>query len=396
MKNTIYKARWILPQTSPAIEDGAVLVENNRITAVGRAAEILPLKNSQTRLIDYQEAVIVPSWINAHAHLELSALKGGINDFRNFVEWIEQLIALRDSISSEQIIASAKAGAKDLRASGCALVGDISNGDLLADRMFVPGLQRLVFFELLGFQQKKAEEIFEQAREKGARENPQAMLAAHAPYSSSMALMKKIAGVSKPFTIHLAESPEENVFLCEGSGPIRTFLQKRDVWDKNWKVPGKRPVEYLMKYGLLSVNTLLVHGVQVNDADLNMIKESGATVCICPRSNEKTAVGKAPLEKYLQKGILLTLGTDSLASNVDLDMNNEIYYTVRNYPQVPPQALIKMATMNGARILGREGELGSLQAGKKASFNVFVSKDTINNDPEEFVVTKSWSKIICL
>ena len=395
MQTTIYKARWILPVSSAPIENGALLVENGIIKNVGPAARVLPFRQRGTRLVDFEEAVLVPSWINAHAHLELSVLHNKITRFKHFVDWIEQLLALRQTKQQSEIMAASEKAARELRASGCALVGDITNGDLLAPLRLAPGLERRVFFEILGFQHHKADALFEQARKQAAQVNPGAQLAAHALYSTSPTLMKKIAAGSHPFTIHLAESPEESMLLLNGGGPLIPFLKKRGVWDEGWQIPGKSPAACLNDFGLLNKNSLLVHAVQVDNADVEIIKESGAAVCLCPRSNAHCAVGKAPLQKFLQKEIPLCLGTDSLASNIDLDMNNEIYYAYRNGQGLRPDMLLRMATLNGARILGQGAVLGSLQPSKKARFNVFKSKDAINKHPEEFVVSKSWSELKC-
>jgi len=210
-----------------------------------------------------------------------------------------------------------------------------------------------------------------------------------------MALIKKIAAGSKPLTIHLAESPQETEFMQTGSGLFKDLLVERGVWDENWEVPGCSPAAYLNNNIQLDKNTLLVHGVHVSNIDMDIIKEAGASVCICARSNSQTGVGQAPLGKYLAKEIPLCIGTDSLACNVDLDMNNEIHYLNQNFAGTAPRELIKMASLNGAEILGKGRELGSLQTGKKARFNVFFSRDADVTGPEEFVVSKSWSEMKC-
>jgi len=359
MQKTIYKSSWLLPVSSPPIANGAVLVKDNFIISAGPAKEILSNKTPDTEVIDFGDAVLVPSWINAHTHLELSAFKNEVIEFNNFPDWVRQLLAARLNKTQQEMIISAKEAMQQLRDSGCALAGDISNGDLLSTQYDIPGLERIVFYESFGFLESRAAEIFQQVSEMIRQENLYAVPAPHALYSTSMALIKKIAAVSRPLTIHLAESPQESEFLLSGRGPFKELLVERGVWDENWQVPGCSPAAYLNNNVQLDKNTLLVHGVHVSDADMDIIKQTGSSVCICARSNAQTNSINAPLEKYLAKEIPLCIGTDSLACNVDLDMNNEIYYLYQTFTGAAPEKLIKMATLNGAEILGRESELGS-------------------------------------
>jgi len=395
LQKTIFKASWLLPVSSPPIASGALMIENDIITAVGPAKEILSEKTAETKIVDFGDAVIAPSWVNAHTHLELSAFKNEVVEFTDFPDWIRQLLAARLDITQKEMAASAKEAMQQLVSSGCALAGDITNGDLISSDKLHADLERVVFYESFGFRGDRADEIFQQILDIKQLENPNAVLSPHALYSTSMELIQKIAAVSSPFTIHMAESPEESEFLQTGSGLFKDFLIERGVWDQKWQPPGCSPAEYLSRNINLDKNSLLVHGVHVSQADMDIIKKAGAAVCICARSNAHTNAGRAPVEKYLAKKIPLCIGTDSMACNVDLDMNNEIYYLYLNFPGTAPRDLIKAASLNGAEILGKGRELGSLQTGKKAGINVFFSRDAITTEPEEFTVSKSWSELKC-
>ncbi len=390
----IYRTNWVLPVTGPAISDGALHVKNGLIFDIGDAWSIIN-NNPSIEIEIFPNSVLVPSWVNAHCHLELSAFHRKITDFNDFVDWVRQLIALRAKTGHSEVISKAKQAVLDLRESGCALVGDVTNGDLLKANSLNSDIERVVLYEILGFDPDKSQQIFNTACARIQDENPSAKLIPHAIYSTSAELLKLIAKYEDLFCIHLAESSQETEFIGSGKGSFREFLEERDVWPNEWTPPKMSPVQYLDKLNILNHQSLLVHGVQVDYKDLQLIKKDSATVCLCARSNDLLHVGQMPLEDYIQEDIPIAIGTDSLASNIDLDLNNEIYYIYKQFNNLKAHELIRMATLNGAQALGKESEYGSLETKKKAKFNIFSSDNPIEMDAAEFVVSKSWSKLQC-
>lgn len=390
----IYRASWLLPVSGPAIENGALYVRNGLISDVGDARSIFT-KYPSAEVETYPNSVLLPSWVNAHCHLELSAYHNQITEFTDFVDWVRQLIALRSQTDRSVVLEYANQAAKTLNKSGCALVGDVTNGDLLREDSLDDGPERVVFYEILGFDPDRAFEIFDSARIKIQDENPSAKLVPHAPYSTSAQLMKLIAGSQGITCIHLAESAQESELIQFGSGLFRDFLEERGVWPEEWLPPQMSPIQYLDHQRIFDHQSLLVHCVQANQDDLKSIKNKSAMVCLCARSNDLLHVGQMPLDEYIQENIPVAIGTDSLASNIDLDMNNEIYYISKQFNNLNARDLIQMATLNGAIALGKDKEYGSLDRGKKARFNIFSSEGPIRIDAADFVVSKSWSKLHC-
>ncbi len=174
----------------------------------------------------------------------------------------------------------------------------------------------------------------------------------------------RVRGV--PFSIHVAESEEESIFLSTGEGEIKQFLIDRGGWDPDWIAPRITPVQYLFRQGILRADTICVHAVRVCDEDIEILGRTGSQVCTCPRSNHTLGVGLAPVEKFLQRGIPVSLGTDSLASNTSLCLWQEMFFLKNALPSLSCSQILKMATLSGASALGEKG-FGSIETGKFAS-----------------------------
>ena len=141
----------------------------------------------------------------------------------------------------------------------------------------------------------------------------------------------------------------------------------------SWRAPGKTPVRYAASLGLLGPGTLAVHCVHCDAADIETLAGSGAAICLCPRSNAAINVGEAPVTSFAEKGILLCLGTDSLASNADLDVWREAEFFLKKN-LLPAKALLRMATVNGASVLGLGDRVGRLEKGMQFCYRAFPSE----------------------
>ncbi len=175
-----------------------------------------------------------------------------------------------------------------------------------------------------------------------------------------------------PMAIHVAESREEVDFLFDSGGKIAELLYPHVGWKDFIPPPRKTtPVEFLEKQGMLNGAPTAVHCVHVTPSDAEILRKRGVRVVLCPRSNEKLDVGRAPVHLYRKMDIPLALGTDSLASNDSLSMQDEMNYVLLNFPGVfDPMAILRMATLGGADAIGLAHETGSLDKGKRADFLV--------------------------
>ena len=167
--------------------------------------------------------------------------------------------------------------------------------------------------------------------------------------------------------MHLAESRAELDFLAKGNGFFRDLLKSRGRWLEDFCPPGPSPVAYLHELDFLGPRTLAVHGVWLEEPDCRLLAQSGTWLVLCPRANRYTGAGVPPVDRLLQAGVNLALGTDSLAGNWDLNLFGEMRWLHRNFPAYPGDLWLRLGTLNGAAALGRDRDLGSLEPGKQAA-----------------------------
>lgn len=375
---TAIRAAWVVPVTSPTIADGGVLIERGRILDVGpwdvvaaRAAAREQAGVAVTRR-DAGAAALMPGLVNAHTHLELSWLRGRVPPARSLPAWVAASMALRREATDPT--PSILEAIREARGAGTSVIGDIANGWASVAPLGSSDLRAVVFHELLGFNVDPAGEVVAAARERAlgaSNDRVSVSLAAHAPYSTSPALIREIAVAVQDLTpcvmsIHAAESAEETEFLATGGGAWRAVLEGLGRWVPSWAPPRASTVEYLSRLGVLTRDALLVHATQCSETDLARVAESGAALVTCPRSNAWVGAGVPPVAAMISAGVRLAIGTDSLASVGDLNVFAEMQALAAIAPGVVPHRWIAAATIDGARALRQEREYGSLEPGKRA------------------------------
>jgi cytosine/adenosine deaminase-related metal-dependent hydrolase len=371
-----HRAAWVAPIDAPPIEDGAVAIAAGRILTVGRAQEVL--REHSGRVIDHGAGAILPALVNAHCHLEFSALHGRIPPQQNLGAWLEAAMAGAANLSETKIVQGVALALAKLRNSGTALVAETSNTGLSLPLLAQSPLEFHYFYECLGFNLRQPGPLsidFPIFNTGLARGLTNFSAAAHAPYSVSMELFGRVIDWNRhhhrPGAVHLAESPEELQFLKEGGGVFQEILKQRGRWRWDYQPPGCSPVEYLDRLGFLDPQNLAVHCVWLDASDRELLARRRTRVVLCPRSNLYTGAGFPNLPELRRSGIRLALGTDSLAGNEDLNLFGEMLCLHQHFPEVPVGDLLAMGTVNGAQALGRESDFGSLAPGKKAAL-VFV------------------------
>jgi aminodeoxyfutalosine deaminase len=368
-QHVLHRAPLVAPMDGPPIEDGAVLCRQGVIIQVGKFVTLRPAADF---IVDHEACVITPALVNGHTHLELSHLAGMCQavdtPFRDITCWISSLLHRRESesVTRQEIRAAAEAALAELFRAGTLLVADIGNGMESAIQSPTDGMEVHYHLELLGLSGASVQA----GRDRLAGLKPETICTAHAPYSTAPELIRLLkrrgAAQGHLFTIHVAESAEEILFLRTGGGPFRNFLESRGAWDGSFAPPAVGAVEYLERLGVLDSRTLCVHCVHISEAEIDLLAARQAKVCLCPGSNGTLGTGSAPLGKLLAAGILPALGTDSLASNCRLDLWQEMEFLRKDHPAVDPERIFAMATVGGAAALGAWPRLGSISPGKSS------------------------------
>ena len=386
---TAYRAAWVCPIDRPPIRDGVVDIVGGRISAVRDQGSGI----RDRTVHDLGDVVLLPGLINAHVHLELSWLRGRVPPAAKFTDWVKQLVAARQGVErldDPDVLEPLRAAILEVRASGTVAVGDISNSLASPGPMRAAGLDGVVFHELLGFSERDGALVERTRGARAAAAGVRISLAPHAPYSTSPELFQAIRSeVSRSacgiMSVHLGESQEENELLAAGTGTWREMLQFIGVWRDDWTVPACGPVEYLDRLGVIDARTMVVHGVQFDDAALARLAAIGATLVTCPRSNQWVGVGVPPIERFYASGVRVAVGTDSLASVEDLNLFSELKTMRGIAPAVPAATLLASATLVGARALGLEHELGSLTPGKRAEILAIALPGPVDDIEEHLV-----------
>ncbi|MBS1795456.1 MAG: amidohydrolase family protein [Acidobacteria bacterium] len=393
----ILTADHVLPITGDALERGAVAVDGERIAAVGPRAAIIE-NYPAAPVEDFGAAAILPGFVNVHSHLEITAMRGFLDEFdADFAAWLLTLTKTRaERLSDDDVQTAAVAGAVEGARAGVTCFGDIGRlGRHGFEALKRAGLRGIVFQETeFSPADRTADEDFEKLREKflALREGETALvktgLSPHSPYTVGPRLFQKIAEyaieTNVKITIHAAESREEEEFMRAGTGFFAALYRK---FGHEWNAPRCSSVEYLERLGVLRARPLLAHCVTVSDRDLEIIKETDSRVAHCPKSNAKFGHGIAPFERFLDAGIRTGFGSDSVASNNTCDILEEARFaTVFARSAADRQRflhareIVETATLGGARALGLDAEIGSLEAGKQADLAV-VGLDDIAQLP---------------
>jgi 5-methylthioadenosine/S-adenosylhomocysteine deaminase len=285
-------------------------------------------------------------------------------------------------MTADDLIDSARLGALEALRAGVTTCADTCDSGAALDALIEAGLGGTVYQEIFGPSPEQAIDSMRKLEEKVAaleeRRGVNGMVrvgvSPHAPYTVSAALFERVTefalATNRPVAIHAAESEPEELLVRSGKGYFAERLAGRGI---HWETPGTSTIEYLKCIGVLDSKPLLIHAVRATDDDLESVFASGSSIVHCPKSNAKFGHGVARVADMRRRGIPVGLGTDSVASNNVCDLLDEGRVAVFAARAVgcDPEALtardaIRMATLDGARALGVNSEIGSLEPGKRA------------------------------
>jgi cytosine/adenosine deaminase-related metal-dependent hydrolase len=367
--NEILSADWVLPVDGAPIEGGAVAIEDGLIAAVGPATEL----GTGTH---YDDAVIVPGFVNAHSHLEY-AVYGGFGDgLGDFSEWITLHIQRKDRIDWNEYVDIAKLGAASCLASGVTTVGDCSYSGAAAIACAELGLRATVYLEVFGSDPPAALARFADIRDRAGEafsERVRPGVSPHAPYSVSLELYQACAELGLPVATHISESRSELAYLLDGSGAWG------DYGNLLVEPPGTTGTRLLAEHDLLGPNVVAAHCVVLDDEEIGLLASTGTGIAHCPRSNGALGCGVAPLAELRAAGARVGVGTDSPASAPSFDFFEELRSVVLSAraraarPDVLSAAeTLELGTLGSATALGLQDQIGSIVPGKRADLAVIT------------------------
>jgi cytosine/adenosine deaminase-related metal-dependent hydrolase len=426
------RARYVFPVAAPPIESASVRISGERITGVGPAGAHCD--------IDLGNAAILPGLVNAHTHLELSAIGSREFSGTDFANWLSYVIAKRGAQSPAQIAHAVSRGIDASMSAGTTLLADVSTSGRSWKELVRSPLRAVVFAELIGLKYERAAQTAQAARQflewvgpvanratkehdTGAADDatpafrfgaectivpfPQAApissrrrltpsLSPHAPYSTHESLYNlaahwgERAGV--PICTHLAETEDELRLLRQRDGRLRDFLMSIGAWQDDWQPAGPGALDYIEGRASGCADWLLAHANYLTDDEIARLAQHTSAdgpqraVVYCPRTHAYFGHRRHPFAKMLAEGLVVCLGTDSLASTNSLSILDEMRFLRRRESSLEGATILNMATLAGARALRREHECGSLSPGKYADLAVVRLPDCEAGDPHDLLL----------
>lgn len=385
----IVTADWLVPISGRPIRDGAVMVRGSRIEGVGTRAELRALFPGEAEE-RFPGCTIMPGLVNAHTHLSLTVL-GGVLPRLRMRPFLAEVTKAVLAMSDDDLAASASLGAHESLACGVTTVGDIVYGPEALAACGDAGLGGVFYWEVLGIDAgdlsgELAEREFPSDGGSCATGRTRCAITPHTPYTSGPELLKAARNVARAhqasFAIHVSESRAERELMVMGTGPLAETSRRLAL---GFRVPHVGSVPYLDGLGVLD-GAVAVHCVDVDSADISLLKRRVRGVVVCPRSNEWLDNGTPPIGQLSSAGVRLALGTDSTASCPDLDLFAEARAAREIDRGLSPRRLLAMMTADGARVLGLDGWCGAIAPGLQADLTLVETGAT--TDPEGELIAR--------
>ncbi len=374
----LLRARVVVPVSRPPLDNGAVFISHGRIAGLGAWSD-LSARHADVPVTDLGEVILLPGLVNAHCHLDYTGMAAGIPPQKHFADWIKAILAHKAGWSYTDFAESWVRGAAMLLRNGVTTVLDIEAvPELLPEVWAATPLSVISAIEMTGIRSGRdpasivADALASFPASPDERKRP--ALSPHSLYAARRELLHLANAASAergwPLTIHVAESREEFELFQHRRGTLYDWLApQRDLSE----CAGATPVECLELLGLLSPRLLAVHANCLGDGDADRFARHGVSVVHCPRSHEYFHHPPFPYAELRQAGVNICLGTDSLASvrgtsraSVELNLFKDMQALAAAHRSLRAEEILTLATINGARALGRAGELGEITPGASA------------------------------
>jgi len=379
--DTLVHPRWVIPVEPHAIawETYSLALTRGRIVAIAPRQEIESGYQAAT-VIELPNHAVIPGLVNAHTHAAMTLLRGYADDLP-LMEWLSQHIwpAEQRWVNEEFVHDGSQHAVAEMLRGGTTCFNDMYFFPEVTARVAAAaGIRASVGLILIDFPSAYAGSIDEYL-EKG--------LELHDEYRNDP-LVRTAFAPHAPYTVSDAPLERVRVLADELEIPIHIHVHEtRDEVERSVADHGVRPLARLQRLGLVSPSLLGVHMTQLNDDEIGLLATANAHVLHCPESNLKLASGFCPVQQLINAGVNVALGTDGTASNDDLDMLGEMRSAAllakavaNDASALPAATALRMATLNGAKALGIDQEIGSLSVGKEADL-VAVELASIETQP---------------
>jgi cytosine/adenosine deaminase-related metal-dependent hydrolase len=362
----IIRARIVVTMCGTPIENGAVAVSGNRIVDVGRFDDVKA--RNAGNAVDLGEKALLPGLINAHCHLDYTCLRGKIPPQKSFTDWIRAISSEKSELSTKDYVASINDGFEEAKRFGTTTIANLTAfPELIAQ--IQPSIRTWWFAELIDIRAPERADKLVDAAIEALKQNSDWGLAPHALFTASKNLFRRCEEIAQLehilLTTHLAESREEMEMFRDASGPLYEFIKNigRPIDDCGNETPlglfvgapGGRAVPHW----------IVAHLNELTETDFELLERSNSKfhVVHCPRSHNYFGHSPFAFDRLRSLGFNICLGTDSLASNETLSVFDEMRVFQKNFPQISPEEIFRMVTVNPARALLQEASLGQIQPG---------------------------------
>ncbi|GAA4145737.1 amidohydrolase family protein [Sphingobacterium kyonggiense] len=377
-----YGADVVFPISSPAIKKGIVAMDNEGVVkGVYNPGEI------DENLVEYFKGALIPGFINAHCHLELSHMKGVVPEGTGLTTFLSKVMDERSS-KVDQVEKAMLAADKAMYENGIQAVGDHVNTAATAKVKEESPITYHTFVEVMAMRKEDVVNRIDQAKEIEFHfDYKHSSITPHAPYSGSKFLfktLKKAVSEDNIISIHNQESDEENKLFRYKKGEFLDFYKKLDFDIDDFKAQARNSLQSFLPYIPTKNKLILVHNTYTSIKDLDFVDRMGRKVyfCFCPKANLYIE-GRIPkVDNFLLGDYEIIIGTDSLASNDSLDILEEMKVIHQEFPDLDFNDTIKWATINGARALNLDHQLGSLEEGKQPGLVLLEGMDTFKLTPK--------------
>ncbi len=376
--------------TADSIHDGFRFLPKGAALEVSDDGTVVAVHESLGNMeAKHMEGILCPGFVNVHCHLELSHLKGCFEEGKGLIPFLQKVPSLRIKFSEEEKKLARLAAYDELLKNGVVAVGDIANVDDTLDVRVSDKLHVQTFVECMGFLDFNAAQRFQVSKDvleafatqKGNTKKLRQTLVPHAPYSVSKTLFGLINKEQEGslISIHNQESAEENLFYKSKQGKVRELLQGLGIDDKDFVPSGKNSLPTYIEWFSATHPMIFVHNTCSNRADIQIAQKHFHQTfwCLCPNANLFLENKLPEVCMMMEENATLCLGTDSLASNHQLSIMNEMLVLKKHFTFLNWETLLQWATINGAKALQMEDELGSFELGKKPGILQITNLETV-------------------